>query len=120
MLGQEEYVRSIQSINHDASITFYCAIDVGIVLRLAKGRDIYTSLEKSISDIQSNIGDIQSIITFDCLARRLELIENKQLADVGALLSRYKAGGFSTYGEQIDGLHVNVTCTGIAIGYENE
>ncbi len=113
LIGKNEYVRSIQSVNQDGSITFYCAVDLGIVLRLAKGRDLYTSLEKSINDIQT-------MITFDCILRRLELLESNQLAEVGALLSSYNVGGFSIYGEQVDGLHVNQTCTGIAIGYVNK
>lgn len=120
IIGNNEYVRSIQSVNKDGSITFYCAIDLGIVLRIAKGRDLYTSLENSINDIEHKIGDIQTMITFDCILRRLELLENDQLAEVGALLSKYNAGGFNTYGEQIDGLHMNQTCTGIAIGYADE
>jgi len=120
VIGNNEYVRSIQSVNQDGSITFYCAIDLGIVLRIAKGRDLYTSLEKSINDIEHKIGDIQTMITFDCILRRLELLENNQLAEVGALLSKYNAAGFNTYGEQIDGVHMNQTCTGIAIGYADE
>jgi len=120
VIGNNEYVRSIQGVNQDGSITFYCAIDLGIVLRIAKGKDLYTSLEKSINDIQHKIGDIQTMITFDCILRRLELLENNQLAEVGALLSKYNAGGFNTYGEQIDGVHMNQTCTGVAIGYADE
>lgn len=120
VIGNNEYVRSIQSVNKDASMTFYCAIDLGIVLRIAEGGDLYASLEKSINDIQGNIGDIQTMIIFDCILRRLELLESNQLVEVGALLSRYNTGGFNTYGEQVDGLHMNQTCTGIAIGYAND
>lgn len=120
VIGNDEYVRSIQSVNKDGSITFYCAIDLGIVLRIAKGIDLYNSLEQSINDIQRDIGKIQAMITFDCILRRLELIESNQLSDAGALLSKNNAGGFSTYGEQIDGLHMNQICAGIAIGYANE
>lgn len=120
MIGNNEYVRSIQSVNQDGSITFYCAIDLGIVLRIAKGSDLYSSLESSINDIEHKIGDIQAMVTFDCILRRLELLENDQLGEVGTLLSKCNAGGFNTYGEQIDGLHMNQTCTGIAIGYADE
>lgn len=120
LIGKKEYVRSIQSVNKDGSITFYCAIDLGIVLRIAKGIDLYTSLEQSVEDIHQDIGEIQAMITFDCILRKLELVENNKLVEVGNLLKKCNAGGFNTYGEQVDGLHMNQTCTGIAIGYNNE
>ena len=39
-LGGAEYVRSIQKANPDGSLSFYCAIDEGLVLTLSEGRDL--------------------------------------------------------------------------------
>ncbi len=42
--------------------------------------------------------------------------EEKQLTGaISALLSSHSVVGFSTYGEQVNGLHVNQTLTGVAI-----
>lgn len=119
VLGEEEYVRSIQQVNPDLSLTFYCAIDVGIVMRLAVGGDLVKSLEKTFVAVENIIGPIQAMITFDCILRRIEN-EDRQRADaVSALLQKHHCVGFNTYGEQFNGLHVNQTCTAIAIGYDN-
>ena len=37
MIDGTNYVRSIQKVNPDGSLTFFCAIEDGLVLRLAKG-----------------------------------------------------------------------------------
>ncbi len=36
-IGNADFVRSIQKMNPDGSLTFYCAIDEGIVFKVAKG-----------------------------------------------------------------------------------
>ena len=56
------------------------------------------------------------MIGCDCILRRLE-IEQKDLgAAVDELVKRHSVVGFSTYGEQFHGMHVNQTFTGVAIG----
>ena len=40
MIDGTNYVRSIQKANSDGSLTFFCAIDNGLVLRVAKGVDL--------------------------------------------------------------------------------
>ncbi len=37
-IGGQYFVRSIAKVNEDESLTFFCAIDEGIVLTIAKGR----------------------------------------------------------------------------------
>ena len=44
-IGDEWYVRSIQKANEDGSLTFFCAIDVGLVLTVAKGIDFVSTLQ---------------------------------------------------------------------------
>ena len=120
VIGKDEFVRSIKCVNDDGSLTFYCAIDVGIVLRIAQGNDLHDSMKASIESIENDMGAIQGLLTFDCILRRLELKETENLSKVSNLLVKHNAVGFSTYGEQINGLNVNQTCTGIAIGFSNE
>ena len=42
------------------------------------------------------------------------------MASVSKLLAQNHAIGFSTYGEQFHGMHVNQTFTGVAIGYADQ
>ena len=50
-----------------------------------------------------------------CILRRIEAQENQRFGAVSALLKRHGVVGFSTYGEQLNSMHVNQTMTGVAI-----
>jgi hypothetical protein len=115
-VGGVYYVRSIQKVNDDESLTFFCAIDEGIVLTVAEGLDIVDNLQDAMEDVRSRVGEPRLIIGCDCVLRRLE-IERKGLVDeVSGRLAANRVIGFSTYGEQFNAMHVNQTFTGVAIG----
>jgi hypothetical protein len=115
-IGGEYYVRSIQQANPDGSLTFFCAIDEGLVLRIAEGGDLPARFRSVINEQREKVGELGLMIGFDCILRRIELLNHQQLDEVGEILSQAPFIGFSTYGEQINGLHVNQTMTGVAIG----
>lgn len=114
-IGGEEFVRSIQKANPDGSLSFFCAIDLGVVLTVAKGVDTIESLQKTMQQLHDTIGEPELIIGCDCVLRRLEFQEKGQLKDISKLLTDNHVIGFSTYGEQYYGMHVNQTLTGLAI-----
>ena len=111
-----DYVRSIQKANDDGSLTFYCAIDEGLVLRVAHGQNLRENLIQSMQALEREIGPLQLVLACDCILRNLEVTSNGSKAQIGEILAQHHAVGFSTYGEQYCGVHVNQTLTGIAIG----
>ncbi|HEY3357439.1 MAG TPA: FIST N-terminal domain-containing protein [Polyangia bacterium] len=111
-----EYVRAIQRANPDGSLTFFCAIDEGLVLRVAHGGDLVASLERTFERLREELGAPQLVVAFDCILRHLEMTREDLAERVGEILRRNNAVGFSSYGEQFGGLHVNQTFTGIAFG----
>jgi hypothetical protein len=115
-IGGEYHVRSIQKVEEDGSLRFYCGIDEGLVLTVAKGEDIAANLLNSLNAIQNQLGEVDLILGFDCILRRLEAEQKQQTREVSAVLSKHKVVGFSTYGEQFRSMHVNQTFTGVAIG----
>jgi hypothetical protein len=115
-IGDLDYVRSIQKANPDGSLTFYCAIEEGLVLRIAKGADIVETLERTFEDIDNDLGPTPLVLGFDCILRNLELSQRGLKDRVGELIQQHNVVGFSTYGEQYGGVHVNQTLTGIAFG----
>lgn len=115
-LGGTHYVRSISKARPDGSLKFFCAIDEGMVLRVAHGADLIGNLEQTFASIRNDIGEPQLIIGFDCILRRLEVVQNNLIDQVDAIMQRNKTVGFNCYGEQYRGLHVNQTFTGVAIG----
>lgn len=110
------YVRSIQKVNSDGSLTFFCAIDEGMVLRVARGTDLVDNLEQTFAAIRAAIGEPQLVISCDCILRRLEIVGNQLVERVADVFLHNNTIGFNSYGEQYRGVHVNQTLTGIAIG----
>lgn len=114
--GGEYHVRSIQSANADGSLTFYCAIDEGIVLAVGEPIDRIAGMEALFADIRKEIGQIDRIIAFDCVLNRIDAEQRQIGRQVSELYGRHRVIGFNTYGEQYHALHVNQTFSGLAIG----
>lgn len=115
-IGGADFVRSIQKVNPDGSLTFFCAIDEGIVFNVGKGIDLVDNLNALFDDIEQRIGSPRLVIGCDCILRRLVLMQSGAINKVSSILREHRVVGFSTYGEQFRGMHVNQTFTGIAIG----
>jgi hypothetical protein len=115
-IGGMDYVRSIQKANPDGSLTFFCAIEEGLVLRVAHGVNLVNNLEQTFDNIRAEIGPPQLVIGCDCILRNLEVSQNGLKDRVGEIYKSNNTIGFSSYGEQFRGVHVNQTLTGIAIG----
>lgn len=111
------YVRSIQRVERGGGLKFYCAIDRGVVLRVARGVDLLENLEAAFSRVRAQIGPPQLVLTCDCILRKLEIDQSGLQAGVSEILRRNNAVGFNTYGEQFCGVHVNQTMTAVALGY---
>lgn len=118
-IGDDWYVRSIQKMNDDGSLTFFCAIDEGLPLIVAKGVGIVDTLNEKIRELETDFSEIELTIGFDCILRRLEIMEKKLSKDVENELRKIKFIGFSTFGEQFNSLHINQTLTGVTIGYHS-
>jgi hypothetical protein len=116
MIDGTNYVRAIQKANPDGSLTFFCAIENGLVLRVAKGVDLLQNLDEAFAEIRNEIGQPQLVIGCDCILRKLEISQSPLKNRISELLERNKVTGFATYGEQFNGIHVNQTLVGVAIG----
>jgi hypothetical protein len=116
-VGGQYYARSIQKVNADGSLSFFCAIDEGLVLTVAKPLDQYESTLSTFERLEAELGAVSIYIGFDCVLRRLAA-ERMQIAHrLSDLYSRRHVIGFNTYGEQYRSMHVNQTFTGLALGY---
>ncbi|MDP3976860.1 MAG: nitric oxide-sensing protein NosP [Pseudomonas sp.] len=117
-IGGTTYVRSIQKANPDGSLTFFCAIENGLVLRLAQGVDLLQNLEQTLARIRAEIGPPLLVLGCDCILRKLEIAQSPVKQRIGEVLLQNNTVGFNTYGEQFRGVHVNQTLVGIAIGLQ--
>ena len=115
-LGGQHYVRSIQRVNDDGSLSFYCAVENGIVLTAMHPAPLLDDLNRMLEGVTARVGAPSLMIGCDCFLRRMELEAVQHLDQASALLRRSRVVGFNTYGEQHHGMHVNQTFTGVALG----
>jgi hypothetical protein len=114
--GSDYFCRAIRQMHPDGSLSFFCAIDEGMVLTLARQKDIVEVTAHALDSIDSAIGGIDSILGFDCLWRKIEIENRQMIAPMEVVYRRFRVNGFNTYGEQFNGIHLNQTLTGIALG----
>jgi hypothetical protein len=114
--GGGHYVRAIRAVNPDGSLTFYGAIDSGVVLTVGQPRDRLAQLETLFDQIEQDLGGIDHVIGFDCVLNRIDAESRQLTGAVSQLYSRRGVIGFNTYGEQFHAAHINQTLSGLAIG----
>lgn len=115
-IGNSIFVRSIQKVNGDGSLSFFCAIDEGLVLRVAQGIDMVANLEEAFAAVEREVGKPQVVLGCDCILRYLESCQRGLREKIGEIFIANNVIGFATYGEQYNAMHVNQTFTGVAIG----
>ena len=115
-VGGDYYVRSIQKVNDDESLTFFCAIDEGVVLTVARGIDLIKNLRQTFETVRNQIGEPELVLGCDCILRHIEIGQRQLAVEVGQIFEENRVVGFATYGEQFNAMHVNQTFTGVAIG----
>jgi hypothetical protein len=114
-INEQYYVRAIQQVHPDLSLSFYCAVENGIVLTAMTPGPMLPNLQRLFDGLQERLGDLLLTIGCDCFLRRLELEDNGDLEQIGSFLREQRVMGFNTYGEQFNGMHINQTFTGVAI-----
>ena len=117
-IAGQTFVRSIQSVNKDDSLTLYCAIDEGVILSIAESTDVMSAAEDGFHQArnQLTVFELDAVIGFDCILRKLEFSETNTIQQIEKIYSENNVLGFSTYGEQYNGIHINQTFTGILLG----
>lgn len=112
--GGTHHVRSIQKVTETGDLLFFAAIEEGLVLTLADPTDMVRHLDRSLSALGQKAKPA-AIIACDCILRRMEAQEKQISRPISEILVKHDVVGFSTYGEQVAGMHVNQTLTGVAI-----
>ncbi len=97
-LGDEWYVRSIQKVNKDGSLVFYCAIENGLVLTIGKGVGLVDTLKEQINKFEAEFEQVEFTLGCDCILRRLEIFEKGEKEKIERELNKINFLGFSTFG----------------------
>jgi hypothetical protein len=113
----EIYVRSIQRVEPDGSIIFYCGVEEGMVLSIGGHEEMRGALARDLDALTTKHGRPELFIACNCILRALEAKAGEHHAELASTLQRNAnhAIGFDTYGEQLHGLHINQTLVGLAL-----
>ncbi|MFN3954235.1 MAG: FIST N-terminal domain-containing protein [Pararhodobacter sp.] len=113
-IGGRHHVRSIRQVEENGDLIFYSAIDEGLVLTIAEPLDMVSHLSAEFDGL-ARPEPPQAILACDCVLRRMEAQEKQLSNRLSELLRNNRVLGFSTYGEQLNAMHVNQTLTGVAL-----
>ncbi len=83
-----------------------------MVLAIGGHHAIDDSLEKHFAELK----EVDFMFGFNCILRALETSNEDKHSELGGILSKYapKYIAFDTYGEQLNGLHINQTFVAVA------
>ncbi|MDF3071229.1 MAG: hypothetical protein K0R38_6830 [Polyangiaceae bacterium] len=115
-VGGEHFVRGIRAVNADGSLSFYCAIETGLVLSIGEPTSALAALDEGFARATERVVSPAVVLGFDCVSRRREFERRGEADTVGHYLASQTVVGFCTYGEQFGSLHVNQTFTAVVIG----
>ncbi|MHA6262847.1 FIST N-terminal domain-containing protein [Arenibacterium sp. CAU 1754] len=113
-IGDKQHVRAIQRVAENGDLVFFSAIDEGLVLTLAEPENMVTHLDRELSALSAPARP-DMILACECILRRMEAQEKQVTTALSQLMAKHRVRGFSTYGEQVNSMHVNQTLTGVAI-----
>lgn len=109
--GGRYHVRSIQQVVAGQGLQLLSAIEEGVVLTLGRAQDIADRLDSELSALP-RAPDL--LLGLDCILRRLDIERLGLTERISQTLRANNVIGFSTYGEQHHGMHVNQTFVGVA------
>jgi len=112
--GDHFFVRGVHTVHPDASLSFFCALREGDILHIGRGADIVDITASYFEALRRTDSTPDLVLGFDCIQRRIELAMRGKTAEMNTLFKQVPLTGFSTFGEQYNGQHVNQTMTGVA------
>lgn len=118
----EVYIRSVQRVDPDGALVFYCSVEEGMVLEIASKQNMRDALARSLDEFVHRSGRAEFMLTFNCILRALESRGSGPDGELSSLFRDASASslGFDTYGEQLNGLHINQTLVALAFQHAAE
>lgn len=108
--GGRHFVRAIRGREGEEGLSLMSAIETGAILGIGRAE----SLAERLAARLNAMPPAEMVLGFDCVLRRLAVEQAGEEGRVADLYARHRVAGFSTYGEQHGGFHVNQTFVGLA------
>jgi hypothetical protein len=106
---------SVQQLHDDGSISFYCAVEEGMVLEVGGHADLVTELSTAVATFKQTHQPTAFFLGFNCILRALESKSCEPALATHLQNLAPSSIAFDTYGEQLNGLHINQTIVGLCL-----
>jgi hypothetical protein len=109
------YIRSVHQVHDDGSISFYCAVEEGMVLEVGGHSAMVPALDSAIAQFKAKHPSPSFFLGFSCILRAVEMSGQHLEEGIGKSLQTLSPSSiaFDTYGEHFNGLHINQTIVGV-------
>ena len=109
--GGRHFVRAIRGREGEVGLGLMSSIEMGAILGIGRAGSLAQRMEVKLNDMPP----AELILGFDCVLRRLAVERAGEEHNIARLFALHRVAGFSTYGEQHGGFHVNQTFVGLAL-----
>lgn len=115
--GSDHFIRSIRQCNSDHSLSFFCALEEGLVLTVGEPADPLIALQNGFDRVGAKIGEPRAIIGCEGIISRARPAAsgNRDGGEIGQLLGANRVVGFSGDGMQYNAIYVNQTLSAVAL-----
>jgi hypothetical protein len=114
-IGEEHVVRAIGRVTRGRALQCMSAVEAGVVVGVGDVHSPLEALERGFAAVRGELGETALVLGFDCTLRRRQAERDNAAVRIGEFMASQHVFGFSTHGEQINGLHINQTFTAIAV-----
>lgn len=113
----ETYVRAVHTVHPDGSLSFFCSVEEGMVVEVGDHEPMVPALATAVDQHLRKHPRAALFLGFNCILRALEMSKAGLDAEVARQWQRLADAsiGFDTYGEQLNGLHINQSLVGVGL-----
>mgnify|MGYP001810114062 FL=1 len=114
-VGDELVVRAISRVTRARALLCMSAVETGVLVDVGDAGAALEALRRGFEAVEARIGEPALVLGCECTLRRRQAERDNQLGAIGDFLAERRVFGFSTHGEQFNGLHINQSFTAIAV-----
>ena len=113
--GRQNFMRMVMEVREDALLLGGSIEEGAVIHRMIPG-DLIRSTSQGMAQAREAVEGAQASLLFNCAGRFWEAHATARVAELAGAMCQLPTAGFTTYGEQIDGMHLNQTLAGVVFG----
>src|SRR5690606_11790103 len=113
--GRENFMRMVMEVRQDALLLGGSIEEGAVIHRMVPG-DLIRLTRQGLAQAREAVHNAQATLLFNCAGRFWDAHSTARSAALAGAMCQPPAAGFTTYGEQFNGMHLNQTLAGLVFG----